>query len=185
MKYGKRLLALVLMLLMVLSLCGCGSKTAKNELEGTWQAQVDMKRLMVAIVDDGMDFTNTGIEPISFGDFLGDCSLDLCYEFKSDGTYAQSVDEACVWQLRETITAATKEYDYEITVKELMEALKGYAADGSFASNEELDAFLQKELGMGLDETIESAIGGSLEDSVEAGDDFWNSVLEDFQGMGK
>lgn len=185
MKNGKRLLALALVLLMVLALSACGAK--KNELEGTWQGQMDMRGILVASVDDGMDFESFGIEPFSFGDFLGDCSVNMTFEFKSDGTYVQSVDEASVQQLREITAKATKEFYYELMVQALMEQLKEFSPNGSFANVEELDAFLLQTLGTGLDDTIAASIGGSLDDYVDEilGDDIWSEVLDGLQGEGK
>jgi len=185
MKKGKRLLALALALLMILALTACGA--AKNELEGTWNAQMDMRRLLVATVDDEMDFDEFGIEPFSFGDFLEDCSVDMSFEFKNDGTYTKSVDEASVRQLREVTAKATMEFYYELMVRMLMEQLKEYSPNGSFADVEELDAFLTDVLGMGLDGAIESSLGMSLEDYVEEvlGDELWDEVLDGLRGEGK
>ena len=53
MKTSKRILALTMALLMIVALSACGGK--KNELLGTWSAEVDMAPIMVKEVDDSVD----------------------------------------------------------------------------------------------------------------------------------
>ena len=186
MKTMKKLLVLGLALVLILALAGCGSK--KSELVGTWEGNLDMSRALAASVDEEVDFSDFGdLEPVSFGDYLGDCALKLQFVFKDDGTYTESVDEASVNQVKQVMREATLAYYIYVMEGALAEGLRQGGLTGDFNDRAVLEQTLQQYLGMSLEEAVNSALGMDMESYVDSilSEDMWQEMLDSYQGEGK
>lgn len=180
MKTSKRILALTMALLMIVALSACGGK--KNELLGTWSAEVDMAPIMVKEVDDSVDLGDQGIETSSYGDYLGTLPLRITLELHEDGTYVQRVEESSVEDMKAKITSATIEYYHDIFRMAIVAGLKEAGIDADLSSDEAIEGVL----GMSMDEAMESFLGSDIESYVQSVmGDTWDVLADNLQEEGK
>lgn len=81
MKKISRMLAVLLVLVMALSICGCGGKDGGKDLIGTWAIQYDLADLLAGEMGD------------EFADFSSPLEMSICFEFKEDGTFSMFGEE--------------------------------------------------------------------------------------------
>ena len=180
MKTGKRILALAMAILMILALNACGGK--KNELLGTWTAEVDMAPIMVKEVDDNVDLGDQGIEISSYGEYLGTLPLRITLELNKDGTYTQRVEESSVEDMKTKVTSATIAYYHDIFRLAIVAGLKEAGVDADLSSDEAIESVL----GMSMDEALESTLGSDMESYVESVmGSTWDDLADNLQEEGK
>ena len=94
----KKIIALTLCLILVLSLCACG---AKEDLTGTWKTNLDMSASYNAELE--------AVDP-TMAEYLKLDSFDvpLIMELKADGTYTMTVDRAELETVMDQVIEATK-----------------------------------------------------------------------------
>lgn len=94
----KKIIALTLCLILVLSLCACG---AKEDLTGTWKTTLDMS----ASYNAELEATDpTMAEYLKLDSF----DVPLIMELKADGTYTMTVDRAELETVMDQVIEATK-----------------------------------------------------------------------------
>ena len=94
----KKIIALTLALVLVLSLCACG---AKEDLSGTWKTTLDMS----ASYNAELEATDpTMAEYLKLDSF----DVPLTMELKADGTYTMTVDRADLQTVLDQVIEATK-----------------------------------------------------------------------------
>lgn len=94
----KKIIALTLALVLVLSLCACG---AKEDLSGTWKTTLDMS----ASYNAELEATDpTMAEYLKLDSF----DVPLTMELKADGTYTMNVDREDLQGVLDQVIEATK-----------------------------------------------------------------------------
>lgn len=122
----KRMIAVLLALVMVVSMVGCSSGDA-DKLVGTWEADVNLSSTISEMLDSlGQD----SAEYFDFSDF----SVTMVITFNDDGTYAMTLDEASTQAafdglmedveagMVKMLEAQIAENGLDMTVDELLEA---------------------------------------------------------------
>lgn len=69
------MLAVLLVLIMALTICGCGGNDSGKDLVGTWSLEYDMASLLVGELGD------------DFAGFNAPLPMNICFEFKEDKTF--------------------------------------------------------------------------------------------------
>lgn len=128
-KKGKRILALLLIMVLAVSLCGCGN-TAKK-LYGTWETTIDYSYA----IEEGL-----GSE---FEDFHHDFDIKMMFEFKEDGTYSMYADEESTQETYDNWINALVPYLAEMMYEECKE---------SGMSREDVDTVVQEQYGCSVEE---------------------------------
>lgn len=154
MKRMRKAAALLMVLAMVFALAGCG----KSDVVGTWQADLDMTDLLAESVDAAM-----GDMDISFRDYVDAFNVRIITEFKEDGTYVQTADEAAFNAVMAALRPAIIEFYYDYLVYAFAESFAQMGATEDLSSREALEAFM----GMNLDEAIQETMNMSMEDVVD------------------
>lgn len=129
MKKGKRILALLLIMALAVSLCGCGN-TAKK-LYGTWEMTVDYSAAMEQELGD------------EYEDFHQDFDLIVLFELKEDGTYSMYADEETTKEAFEEWINALVSYSVEMLYEQCKE---------SGMTKADVDAFVEEEYGCSVEE---------------------------------
>ena len=81
MKKGSKLLAILLTLVLVLSVCGCGgSDESGKQLIGTWALEYDLADLLAGEME-------------GFEDFSTPLVMTICFEFTEDGKFTMFGEE--------------------------------------------------------------------------------------------
>ena len=178
MRTTKRALSLVLILLMLTALCGCGGGSKAPDLTGVWLGDIDLGSSMVEEIDNGIAEMDIGTDQLpSFGDYMDSLSCQIRMEFKSDGTYLQTIDESSVAAMKETLYAAMVSYYNEIIPIMLAEQLKAYGITIDLST----PGALESTLGMSLDEVIEMSLGSDMETFVSSiMDEYWEDAEKQF-----
>ncbi len=100
----KKLISLCLCAVLLLSMCltfsGCAPTDAER-FQGKWEIQLDMARAMQKSIESAD--SEDGEEIMKFCDFK-DLPIKMVMEFKEDGTYASTVDEASLEATLEKIS---------------------------------------------------------------------------------
>lgn len=154
MKRMRKAAALLMVFAMVFALAGCG----KSDAVGTWQADIDATELLVESVDAEM-----GDMDISFRDYVDEFNVRIITEFKEDGTYVQTVDEAAFNAAIADLRASIIEFYYDYLVYVFAETFAQMGATEDLSSREALEAFM----GMTLEEAVQESMDMSMEEVVD------------------
>ncbi len=144
----KKIAALLLALFTVLSLTlvGCGSKD-EEEILGKWQWDMDLADYIMKLV--GMDETDNDSK----------LNIPIILEFKSDGNYEMSVDEAQFETNYNNFLGSFKAVMIDFMYDSMIEAL---GEEGKGMSREELSEAYKEEAGV----TIEDYIDNVMEENM-------------------
>lgn len=137
MKKIKKLLAVVMIMVLAMSLCGCGN-TAKK-LYGSWEMTVDLSKEVESELG----------EP----DFHAPLDVKLIVQFNEDGTFDMYADEAFTTDSLNGWLDAFIDYYVEKTYVE-------YEEMGM--TREEVDQAMMDQYGMGMQEMMEDAMADSV-----------------------
>lgn len=143
----RRLIATLLVLTVLCALlAGCGENTAAK-LEGTWSTSIEMK-----------EYFNEGLEGSGLEDYLAVDTFPVMvnYTFKSDGTYAVTVDTTALEDILESVKGSLREGMYRYAQDMIDE-------EGMDVSVEELFEFI----GLDLDAMIEEISNEISVDEME------------------
>ncbi len=140
MKKIKKLLAVVMIMVLAMSLCGCSNSA--EQLYGSWEMTVDFSKEVEAELG----------EP----DFHEELNVKLIVQYNEDGTFEMYADEAFTTDSMNAWLDAFIEYYVEKTYVE-------YEEMGM--SREEVDQAMMDQYGMGMQEMMEDAMADSV--SVE------------------
>ena len=180
MRILKRALSLVLILLMLTALCGCGSKAP--DLKGVWKGELDLGPIMIKEIDSSIAEMDTGVELPSFGDYMDSLPCQIRMEFKDDGTYLQTVEESSLDSMREKMFASTVNYYYEFFRVVLAAQLAKLGVESDMSTREGLEAVL----GMSMDDAIQTAMGSDMETFVHSIiDGLWTDMSEEMKQEGQ
>lgn len=140
MKRTKRFLALVMIMILSLSLVGCGDDSA--DLYGTWEKTYDVTEAMMDGAGD------------EYADFNEKIELKMVLEFNEDGSYALHADEEVT----------------EANFTQWIEALAAYEAEVVYStyeeqgfSREEVDEQAQQQYGCTMEEYMLEAAKESFD----------------------
>lgn len=140
MKKMRKILSLVMIMVLVLSLTGCGSNTA-SQLYGTWAATFDLSGM---IEDElGSDFEG----------FHENFDITLMLDFNEDGTFRMYVDEEALRDTFNTYIESLASFGTNVMYEQLEG--KGYTRD-------EVDTMVQEQYGMGVEEYMLSQLQSSV-----------------------
>lgn len=131
MKRTKRFLALVMMMILSLSLVGCGDDSA--DLYGTWERTFNITETMMDGAGD------------EYADFNEQIELKMILEFKEDGSYAMYADEATTEDNFNQWVDALAAYETELIYSTYEE--QGF-------SREEIDEQAQQQYGSTMEEYV-------------------------------
>lgn len=161
----KKLLALLLVLALGLSLVACGSGK-KNELAGTWEAEVDLTPVLAASLDQSTQamLADAGVTltPPEAADYLGGMALTLRLQLGEDGSLRSQLDEASFERCLNRWSAGMADYYRDFFFLVLSDA----AVRMGLAPAVDSPSQLEEVLGVSLDEAIEEALGLDLEDYI-------------------
>ena len=155
-----RILAMAMALVMILcAFTGCGKSSQKQDeslIIGKWQTSVDL----AGVMEDALDDSDMTEEAQIFGDTdLSGITMLLNMEFKEDGTYTVSLDNAsgeeAVKQMAQRMIPALKEY-----LRGVYASSTG--ADASAVTDEELDLLLPQ-MGMESWDDMSEMIMGEID----------------------
>jgi len=152
----KKITALLLALIMLLSLCACGAK--KPELLGRYENELDVTAAVIFPIDDAIGFTE--VEGYSVADYLPEkkLSFKMVSEFNEDGTYATYIDtascEKAMEDVKAAIIASLESYMFDTYKKMINET--GLV---SIETKEDVAAFI----GLSWDELVREGFGGDPE----------------------
>ena len=139
-KKGKRILALLLIMALAVSLCGCGN-TAKK-LYGTWETTVDCS----SAIEEEMEG--------EYEDFHQSFEIRMLLEFKEDGTYSMYADEEAAKETFENWINTFVSYSVEVLYDEFEE---------SGMSREDVDTVIQEQYGCSMEEYMLDEIHSELD----------------------
>ena len=162
MKSGKKFVALLLALLLMLTLCACGGK--KNELLGTWSGSIDMAPSLIDTIDSSLAVEKSGYDIPSYGDYLDSLPLRMTLELKEDGTYLQQADAASIQEIKDKMFDSTVKYYYDVLPVIIDTEVKKAGMDVDVSTVEKLEEYL----GMDFDEIIEQILGTDMESYVQS-----------------
>lgn len=131
MKKTKRFLALVMMMILSLSLVGCGDDSA--DLYGTWEKTFNITE---TVMDGAGD---------EYADFNEQIELKMILEFKEDGSYSMYADEATTEDNFNQWVDALAAYETELIYSTYEE--QGF-------SREEVDEQAQQQYGSTMEEYV-------------------------------
>jgi len=83
----KKYISLLLALVLVFALVGCGPKAP--ELLGTYTTEIDLLDMVVQNYDEGTGFSGSDL---SLANYLDSFTLVMVSQFNEDGTYSQYMD---------------------------------------------------------------------------------------------
>lgn len=160
----KKLIALLLAAVMMLSLTACGGP----EILGTYETTIDLTSYVAESFDEGSELGGT---ELALENYLDNFSITVVCEFKEDGTYSQSIDpeslNASIEEMKsavlvmmddlllKTFADLYKVYGYTVETKEDVEALTGMSWDDIFPTT----------LGMSAEEFLATLIDESIAES--------------------
>lgn len=155
MKKMKKLLSLVMIMVLALSLAGCGS-TAKK-LYGTWSTTIDFSGELESEL--GSDFEG----------FHEEFDIILMMDFNEDGTFKMYVDEEALTDTFNTYIESLASFGADMMYEEL---------EGSGYTREEIDAMAEQQYGMGIEEYVLSELQSSVNIEEVASDFETTGVYE-------
>lgn len=142
MKKTKRILSLIMIMVLALSLAGCGS-TAKK-LYGTWASTFDISSTFEADL--------AGSE---FEGFHEDFDVTLMLDFNEDGTFKMYVDEEALTNTCNTYIESLAAFGADIMYEKFM------SQDDSY-TREMVDSVFEERVGMGVEEYLLSELQSSI-----------------------
>lgn len=169
----KKIAAILLAFVLLLSLTACGKK---NPLSGTWEGELDMSQDLIGPVDTAMSAMSAvlpGVELPKLEDFVSEFTVPYRICFNEDGTYLSQVDQeqfqSCIDQLK----AGIVDYYRELFASLLIGVVADMGLDQEISSVEELEEFMEVSLdeaisevmGMDMETFVDSLIDGALEGS--------------------
>ena len=172
----KKIIALTLCLILVLSLCACG---AKEDLSGTWKTTLDMSA--------GYNAELEAVDP-TMAEYLKLDSFDvpLIMELKADGTYTMTVDraelEVVMDQVIEATTNGTLAYFEVILAQEGIDMEVTEAMELMGISLDDLVAELTAELDS---EEFYESMGGEGKWKASDGKFYMTDSLDAVAGIGE
>lgn len=131
MKKTKRFLALIMMMILSLSLVGCGDDSA--DLYGKWERNFDITQAMMEGAGD------------EYADFNEQIELKVILEFKEDGSYSMYADE-------ETTTANFDQWVNALAAYETEMIYSSYEEQGY--TRAEVDEQAQQQYGSTMEEYV-------------------------------
>lgn len=140
MKKGKRIFAMLMMMVLAFSLCACGDTS--KELIGTWETVLDYSTVMKD--EMGSDYEDMDVT----------FDLKMVLEFHEDGTYSMYADEEYAAQTVDKFVEDLIAYDTEATYAQYEE---------SGMSREEVDEAMQQQYGCTLAEYVEEVYSSSFD----------------------
>lgn len=172
----KKIIALTLCLILVLSLCACG---AKEDLSGTWKTTLDMSA--------GYNAELEAVDP-TMAEYLKLDSFDvpLIMDLKADGTYTMTVDraelEVVMDQVIEATTNGTLAYFEVILAQEGIDMEVTEAMELMGISLDDLVAELTAELDS---EEFYESMGGEGKWKASDGKFYMTDSLDAVAGIGE
>ena len=172
----KKIIALTLCLILVLSLCACGTK---EDLSGTWKTTMDMSA--------GYNAELVAVDP-TMAEYLKLDSFDvpLIMDLKADGTYTMTVDraelETVMDQVIEVTTNGTLAYFEDILAQEGIEMDVNEALTLMGISLDDLVAELTAELDS---EEFYESMGGEGKWKASDGKFYMTDSLDSVAGVGE
>lgn len=140
MKKMRKILSLVMIMVLVLSLTGCGSNTA-SQLYGTWAATFDLSGM---IEDElGSDFDG----------FHEDFDITLMLDFNEDGTFRMYADEEALRDTFNTYIESLASFGTNVMYEQL---------EGNGYTRDEIDSMVEEQYGMGVEEYMLSQLQSSV-----------------------
>lgn len=141
MKKMRKILSLVMIMVLALSLAGCGSNTAK-QLYGTWAATFDLSGM---IEDElGSDFDG----------FHEDFDITLMLDFNEDGTFRMYADEEALRDTFNTYIESLASFGTNVMYEQL---------EGNGYTRDEIDSMVEEQYGMGVEEYMLSQLQSSVD----------------------
>lgn len=156
MKKTTKILSLVMIMILSLSLVGCGKNTAE-QLYGTWSTTFDLSGMIESEL--GSDFEG----------FHEEFDITLMMDFNEDGTFKMYADEEALSSTFNTYIESLASFGTDMMYTEL---------EGSGMSREEIDAAFQEQYGMGIEEYMLSELQASVDMDVLVGDIETTGVYE-------
>lgn len=164
MKKGKKALALLLILTLVLILAACGGK---SDIIGTWQGEVDLSEAFIEGADEGseevIDSMGLSMELDRMSDYLEPFTPLFTYVFNEDGTYSVKVDEASLDAEMEEYKQGLEAYFRYFFVEMLSQMAVEMGLAEQVSSEEELESVLD----IDLEEAISEGLGMELSAFVD------------------
>lgn len=178
MKRVKIAVTLLLTVLMLLTLTGCG----KNPIVGVWQCELDFEDYFVEMMDAEVkdELASVGIS-LSFEDYISDVAFEYTAEFKEDGTYSMTADEDDVADMVDSFKASTSEYCTDL-IKKICVAI---AASTGVQCTEDT---VEETMGMTVDEMAIDVLGMDIAAYVDScyGDELdANSLADEMYSEGR
>lgn len=127
MKKTKKILSLILLVVLAMSLVGCGKKDTSDQLIGTWALTFDYS----AVIES--ELTS------DFAGFHEDFDLTVCLTFNNDGTFAMYIDEDALVPELQNYLEGMAQFDTDTAYEE-------YEAQGY--TRAEVDESFQEQYGM-------------------------------------
>lgn len=139
MKKASKMLAVLLVLIMALTICGCGGNDSGKDLLGTWSLDYDMATLLAGELGD------------EFSGFNAPLIMSICFEFKEDGTY----------------TMYGEPESFKANFNTWLEEFLTFSTDMLYeqfdVSKEEADAAFEKQYGMSISDFMRQTIDSELD----------------------
>ncbi len=142
MKKASKMLAVLLVLIMALTICGCGGNDSGKDLVGTWSLEYDMASLLAGELGD------------DFADFNAPLPMTICFEFKEDKTFtmygeSESFKASFNTWLDEFLTFST-----DMLYTQFSE---------SGMSKEDADAAFEEQYGMSISDFMRQSVEESMD----------------------
>lgn len=165
MNKAKRMLALLLVLAAGMQLAACGGRK-KNELAGTWEAEVDLTPVLAASLDQDtramIAETGVALTPPEAAAYLAGAALTLRLHLGEDGSLRAQLDEAALERCLKRWSAGMADYYRAFFFLVLADA----AVRMGLAPAVDSPAQLEQVIGVSLEEAMAEALGLGLEDYI-------------------
>lgn len=129
MKKTKKILSLILLVVLAMSLVGCGKKDTSDQLIGTWELTFDYS----AVIESEL--------PSDYDGFHEDFDLTVRLTFNDDGTFEMYADEDALASELQNYLEGLAQFATEVTYEEF---------DAQGISKAEADEMVQEQYGMSI-----------------------------------
>ena len=151
----KRIAVLVLCLMLLAVLCGCGSEEeVRQAIIGTWSFRADGTKALAEQIAGEMD-----MEPEPFAELIGEFPLQGTLELKEDGTYKIALDMESLEENASRLLPKLKPIMKDMLIRTLAQEILG----DENATQEQLE----EALGSTLDEFLSSFVGTDLDSFLD------------------